>query len=219
MTSARASALPEQMVAADGTINVPFAGAVPVAGKSPQRIERRIARRLTGKANQPQVMVRVIRNVTSNVMVVGEVAQSMRMPLTAKGERLLDAIAAAGGVSQPVSQLTVQLTRGSMVQAMPLAEVIRAPRENVRLAPGDVVTVSFQPLSFTVLGAANKNEEISFEAQGISLAQALARAGGLEDKRADARGVFLFRFEDPLALPYESRVGPTMPFNWLLSMR
>jgi hypothetical protein len=31
--STRASALPEQMVAGDGTVNVPFAGAVPVAGK------------------------------------------------------------------------------------------------------------------------------------------------------------------------------------------
>ena len=175
MTSTRASALPEQMVAADGTVNVPFAGSVPVAGKSPQQIEKEISRRLAGKANQPQVLVRVIRNATSNVTVVGEVAQSVRMPLTAMGERLLDAIAAAGGVRQPVNKVTVQLTRGSTVYAMPLARVIESPEENVPLRPGDVVTVHFQPLSFTVLGATGKNEEINFEAQGISLAQALAR--------------------------------------------
>jgi polysaccharide export outer membrane protein len=42
------------MVAADGMINVPFAGAIPVAGKSPQAIEKEIARSLSGKANQPQ---------------------------------------------------------------------------------------------------------------------------------------------------------------------
>ncbi len=210
MTSTRASALPEQMVAADGSINVPFAGAVPVAGKSPQQIEREISRRLAGKANQPQVMVRVIRNATSNVTVVGEVAQSVRMPLTAMGERLLDAIAAAGGVRQPVNKVTVQLTRGSTVYAMPLARVIESPQENVQLRPGDVVTVHFQPLSFTVLGATGKNEEINFEAQGISLAQALARAGGMQDARADARGVFLFRFEDP-ALFADGQTGPRTP--------
>ncbi|MCP5333479.1 MAG: polysaccharide biosynthesis/export family protein [Pseudomonadales bacterium] len=210
MTSTRASALPEQMVAADGSINVPFAGAVPVAGKSPQQIEREISRRLAGKANQPQVMVRVIRNATSNVTVVGEVAQSVRMPLTAMGERLLDAIAAAGGVRQPVNKVTVQLTRGSTVYAMPLARVIESPQENVPLRAGDVVTVHFQPLSFTVLGATGKNEEINFEAQGISLAQALARAGGMQDARADARGVFLFRFEDP-ALFADGQTGPRTP--------
>jgi polysaccharide export outer membrane protein len=41
--------------------------------------------------------------------------------------------------------------------------------------------------------------ELSFETQGISLAQALARAGGLQDARADPRGVFVFRFEDVIS--------------------
>ena len=58
---------------------------MPVAGKSPQQVEAEIVRRLNGKANQPQVLVRVTRNATSNVTVVGEVGQSLRMPLTAKG--------------------------------------------------------------------------------------------------------------------------------------
>lgn len=57
--------------------------------------------RLKGKANQPQVLVRVIRNNTANVTVVGEVTTSTRMPLTARGERLLDALAAAGARASP----------------------------------------------------------------------------------------------------------------------
>jgi polysaccharide export outer membrane protein len=70
------------------------------------------------------------------------------------------------------------------------------------LQRGDVVTAMFQPLSFTALGATGKNEEINFEAQGISLAQALARTGGLRDERADAQGVFIFRFEPANALSW-----------------
>jgi polysaccharide export outer membrane protein len=80
-----------------------------------------------------------------------------------------------------------------------LESIIRDPQQNVPLHPGDVVTALYQPLSFTSFGATGKNEEINFEAQGITLAQALARAGGLQDQRADAQGVFLFRFE-PLPL-------------------
>jgi polysaccharide export outer membrane protein len=209
--TARAASLPEQMVSAEGSINVPFAGAIPVAGRSPQQIEAAIAHKLAGKANQPQVLVRVTRNASANVTVVGEVAQSVRMPLTARGERLLDAIAAAGGVRHPVGKISVQVTRGATVQSLPLEQVIRNPQENVPLAPGDVVTALFQPLSFAVLGATGKNEEIAFEAQGISLAQGLARAGGLQDARADVRGVFLFRFEDPQVVGEEAAAGPKTP--------
>ena len=209
--STRVTTLPEQMVSIDGTINVPFAGAVPVAGKSPQEIEKEIARRLSGKANQPQVLVRVTRNATANVTVVGEVGQSVRMPLTAKGERLLDALAAAGGVRQPVGKTTIQLSRGGQVVSMPLEAIIRDPAQNVVLQPGDVITATFQPLSFVALGATGKNEEIPFEAQGITLAQALGRIGGLQDARADAQGVFIFRFEDPSVFPEGGKGLPQTP--------
>ena len=205
----RVTSFPEQMVNSDGAVNMPFAGQVPAAGRTPQQIEAEVVRRLQGKANQPQVLVRVIRNMSSNVTVVGEVAASTRMPLTARGERLLDALAAAGGVRQPVNKMTLQVTRGNQVQALPLDIIIRDPKQNIVLMAGDVVTALHQPLSYTVLGATGKNEELSFEAQGISLTQALARAGGLQDARADARGVFVFRFEEANALEWTSRVVTT----------
>jgi polysaccharide export outer membrane protein len=204
VSGTHATTFPEQMVSSDGTVNVPFAGHVAVAGRNPQWIEDEIVQRLKNKANQPQVLVRVIRNATATVTVIGEVTASARMPLTARGERLLDALAASGGVRQPVNKMTLQVTRGDNVQALPLDTIIRDPKQNVVLQPGDVITAMFQPLSFTVLGATGKNEEVNFEAQGISLAQALARSGGLNDARADARGVFIFRFEDAKALDWAS---------------
>lgn len=186
---------PEQMVGSDGSINIPFAGHIPVTGKTTRQIESEITGRLRGKANQPQVLVRTVRNNTANVTVVGEVASSTRMPLTSRREKVLDALAAAGGVRQPVNKMTLQLTRGYRVQSMPLDQIIRDPRQNIVLQTDDVVTLMYQPLSFTAFGATGKNQEVNFEAQGISLAQALARVGGIQDNRADAKGVFVFRFE------------------------
>lgn len=207
--TSRGSALPDQMVNAEGRISVPFVGSLLVAGKSLAQIEEEIAARLRGKANQPQVLVRITRNATSNVTVVGEVAASQRVPLTPRGERLLDALAAAGGVKQPVGKLSVQITRGEKVLALPLDTIIRDPKQNVVLQAGDVLTVLHQPNSFTVLGATGRNEEVNFEAQGISLAQALARSGGLNDARADASGVFVFRFEEGDALDWPAGVQRT----------
>jgi polysaccharide export outer membrane protein len=211
LTATRQTTFPEQIVNADGVINVPFAGTVPVAGKTPQQIEADLVMRLKGKANQPQVLVRVIRNATQNVTVVGEVTASTRMPLTAMGERLLDAVAAAGGVRQPVGKITLQLSRGGKVMAMPLDRVIQDPKQNVYLQPGDVVTALFQPLSFTALGATGKNEEVNFEAQGITLAQALGRMAGVSNSQADARGVFIFRFEELGVLKADGQPLPQTP--------
>jgi polysaccharide export outer membrane protein len=193
--TSRVTTLPEQIVSKEGFISVPFAGPIRAAGRSIADIERDIVARLRGKANQPQVLVRLTRNVSYKVTVVGEVAQSTILPLTPRGERLLDALAAAGGVKQQVSKMTIQLTRGNSVYSLPLDTIIRDPSQNIRLQPGDVVTALFNPYSFNALGATGKNEEINFEAQGISLAQALARSSGLNDQRADPQAIFIFRFE------------------------
>lgn len=194
--SQRANLLPTLQVSSAGTIDVPFAGTVRAAGRTPEEVSRTIISRLAGKAHSPQVIVNIAENPTSAVTVVGEVTKSTRMALTPKGERLLDALAASGGTRDAVDKVSVQITRGDSVVGMPLESVIRDPRQNIFLRPGDIVTAYFQSHSFTVLGAAGKNEEVKFEAQGITLAQALGRIGGIRDDRANPHGVFIFRFED-----------------------
>ena len=203
--------LPAQMVDREGLISVPFAGRIKAAGLTPPAVSAAIVQALKSKANQPQVLVRVVQNISSTATVVGEVGNNVRMPLTAGGERLLDALAAAGGVRQPVSKVSLQLTRGTQYQTLPLDVVIRDPRQNIALRPGDVVTALFQPLSFTALGATGRQDEVPFEAQGISLAQALGRIGGLTDSRSDPKGVFIFRFEAGGTLDWPRQPVATTP--------
>lgn len=198
---AQSAAIPQQMVGEDGTISVPFVGQLPVRGRTPQQVERLIVSRLAGRAHAPQAVVRVVQNDSRSVTILGEVAANRRMPLTPRGERLLDALAAAGGPRQPIGKMTVQLARNGRTAAMPLDTVIRDPAQNVTLQPGDVVTALFQPYSFIALGAVAQNAEVPFEGGGLSLAQALGRIGGLRDDRASIHGVFIFRLEDPAALP------------------
>ena len=202
LATSHATTLPEQPVDDEGFILVPFAGRIPAAGKTLTSIEGEIVNRLKNKANQPEVLVRMTRNLSSNATVVGEVNTSTRVPLVPGNERLLDALAAAAGVRQPVNKMTIQITRADNVYSLPLETIIRDPRQNVPLQPGDVVTALFQPYSFTALGATGKNDEVNFETQGISLAQALARSGALIDSRSNARGVFVFRFEPKAALAW-----------------
>lgn len=215
LSTSHSTTLPEQMVDGDGFIYVPFAGRIQAAGKTLPEIQHEIVSGLTGKANQPEVLIRLTHNFSSNATVVGEFNSSTRMQLVPGNERLLDAVAAAGGVRQPVNKMTIQVTRGEKVYSLPLETIIRDPRQNVPLQPGDVVTALFQPYSFMALGASGKNEEVNFETQGISLAQALARSGGLLDERSNPRGVFIFRFEPRSALAWPKQPVKATPEGYV----
>ena len=193
--SSRPGTFPETVVGPSGAITIPFAGQVPAAGRTLRQIEQTIIARLRNKANQPQVVVRIARNATANVSVVGEVSTAGRFPLSPRGERLLDVISLAGGTKQPVDRMTIQVTRGDTTATMPMQAVVRDARQNIVLRSDDIVTALFQSNSFVVLGAAGRNEEVRFETVGLTLSQALGRLGGLQDMRADPKGVFLFRWE------------------------
>ena len=150
--------------------------------------------------------------------IVGEVKQSQLMPLTPKKERILDAIAIAGGVKAPVNKVTVQITRGEKTLSMALDRIIKEPQQNIPLQSGDVITAFYQSFSFTVLGAAGKNKEINFETQGITLAQALGRMDGLKDSTANPEALFIFRFEEPGVLEKNTLLKQKIPIIYQVNM-
>lgn len=202
--------IPPQSVEADGSIGVPFAGRIQVAGDTPAAVEAKISAALQKKAVQPQALVSVVRSSVNAVTVTGEVAGGSRVPLTSGGERVLDAIAAAGGLRAPVHESVVELTRGTATARVRFQRLLGTPTENLYLEPGDTVAVVREPETFSVLGATGRNDELTFEATKMSMAQALAKAGGLQDVRADATGVFLFRVE-PIAVA-RKLLPPDSPF-------
>jgi polysaccharide export outer membrane protein len=187
--------IPEQVVGRDGGITVPYAGRIHVAGQTTRAVQQTIEKALEGKAIQPQALVNVTRPVSDTVSVGGEVAAGARIPLSVKGDRLLDVLAAAGGVRAPVNETYVELSRGGKTWREPLSRIIENPRENIYLRPSDVLTLVRDPQTFIAYGATGRDAEIPFDADGVNLAQALAKSGGLQDNRSDASGVFVFRYE------------------------
>lgn len=197
-----ATTFPEQMISAGGTISIPFAGQIQAAGKTMPQIEDEIAARLKEKANQPQVLVRLVSNNSSYVTVLGAVTAGARVPLSPHRDRLLDALAKAGATFDDVNKVSIQLTRGPTSATMSLGAVTRYASQNIPLEAGDVITILKHPSSCTVLGAIARNQELDFEGTSITLAQALARSGGLNDASSNIRGVFVFRFESRHALDW-----------------
>jgi polysaccharide export outer membrane protein len=189
--------IPEQMVGQDGGISVPFADRVPAAGRLPIEVQKTIERRLAEKAIEPQAIVTVTRSISNSATVTGEVIAGARVPLSLKGDHLLDLIAAAGGAKTPVYETFVRLSRDGITATIPMEMLVSDPAENIYAYPGDVLTLVRLPQSFTVFGATGANAQVNFTAERMTLVEALAKAGGLQDLRADPAGVFLFRYEPP----------------------
>jgi polysaccharide export outer membrane protein len=196
-SGSRAATIPEQVVGPGGAITVPFAGRVRVVGLTPQDAEMAIVLALDKRAVDPQVLVTVTKNVANTVTVVGEVTGGARVPLTTRGDRILDVVAEAGGTKAPAHETFVTLVRDGRSVRIPMQAMLTNPTENVYVRPGDVISVAREPQTFTSAGATGQNSVIPFDAIGITLDQAIARAGGLSDSRADPAGVFVIRYERP----------------------
>lgn len=204
------ASIPEQVVGRDGGITVPYAGRIHVAGMTPEQVEKSIVARLAGKAIEPQAVVTVPRNVSNEVTVTGEVTNGARVPLSNRGDRILDVIASAGGVKTPVHSAFISLSRGNMTARVPMKVLLANPRENIFVQRDDVITVEEQPQTFTVFGAAGRNALVPFDASGITVEEAVAKSGGILGGLADPEGVFLFRSE-PAWIAQE--LNPTFPIE------
>ncbi len=209
--------LPTQQVDSTGSISVPFAGSVHVAGMTPLAVGRALEHRLADRALEPQVVVSITDRRANAVSVTGDVGTSAHFVLDPGGERLLGALARAGGPKYPPYESIVVLQRGGETERAYMSEVMRDPSQNVPLVGGDVLFVSRQQRYFLALGALGPgqylglvNRRLPFEDSQLSLADAIAKVGGLSDDRANARAVFIYRLESRDTL---AGMGATMGPN------
>jgi polysaccharide export outer membrane protein len=187
--------IPPQIIEANGTIMVPFAGRVGAGGKTPGELGTAIQNALEGKAVDPQVVVTLISGGSHTATVGGDVNQPRPVPLTLRGERLLDVIAAAGGAKYPAYEVYVTVVRDGQIGTVLLQSIVANARENIIVRPNDQVFVTRHPRTFAVLGATNKVSQYTFDTPKVTLAEAVARAGGPIDTVGNPAGIYLFRYE------------------------
>jgi polysaccharide export outer membrane protein len=154
-----------------------------------------IEQELRGKAVEPQVIVSLVNNATNTATVGGDVNSPRPVPLSLRGERLLDVIAAAGGAKYPAYETYVDIVRGETTGKALLQTVVSNAADNVVVRPNDQIFLTRNPRSFAVLGATQKVAQYPFETERVSLAEAIARAGGPIDSVGDPSGIYLFRYE------------------------
>ena len=198
--------LPDQMVDSTGNITVPFAGLIKAAGRSNVQIQNEIVEKIKNRAIEPQVIVALSQQRTSLISVVGSVNTPLRfaVPASGAGDRVLDAITRAGGISGPGYASWVMLERGGRRATVPFENLVMNANNNIYILPGDRIYVYQEQQKFIAFGATGNiasttsglgQTQINFDAWRLNLAEAVAKAGGLADFAADPRSVFLYRLE------------------------
>jgi polysaccharide export outer membrane protein len=197
--------LPAQAVDQKGSIYVPYAGEIPAADRTIPDIQQAIVARLRNRAIEPQVVVSLNTQHSSVVSVLGDVNTPGVQALNSVGERLLALIARSGGPKFEAIESYVTLQRDGKRVKVLLSRVVHDPRENIFIRPNDVIFLTHEAPSFTALGALNQNvfgfnSEIPFDVETLTLAQAMGKAGGLNDQQSDPREIYVYRYEDRLFL-------------------
>jgi len=199
--------LPPQRIDQEGRITVPFAGVITAAGQTPAALERVIRERLLGRAIEPEISVEIVEQNFSRVSILGAVGGAGVFPLREGGVRILEAIASAGGLTIPATSTFVILQRGSRTAKVAFQAILDSPRENIFLAPGDVIEVVQEERQFFAFGATGLVGRFAFGASEVTLNEAVARVASLQDGQADPRNVLIYRREARHAL---ERIGVDM---------
>ncbi len=216
--------LPNEPVDTDGNISVPYAGAVKAAGRSQPKVQQAIVKALKNRAIEPQAVVALVTPNTSLISVLGEVNSPNRFPAQPAGEHILDAVTRAGGIKDQGYESWLVLERGGKRASVPFGALIYQPKNNIWVWPGDTIYVYEEPQTFLAFGAAGQQGQFAFDMWRITLAEAVAKAGGLLDVQADPASVYLYRREprqlaQRLGVDLSKFVGPTVPIIYNVSFR
>jgi polysaccharide export outer membrane protein len=216
--------IPNQSVDAKGDISIPYAGTIRVQGRTQVQVQQAIIDALKNRAIEPQVIVTLIDQRTSLINVLGDVGRPSRLPASAAGERILDVITRVGGTNGPGSDMWVMLERDKRRELAPFGALVYEPANNIYIHPNDTIYVYKEPQTFLTFGALGAQQQIPFGAWRLSLAEAVSKAGGLNDSRSDPASTFLYRGEtrdvaEALGIDCSPFEGPIIPVIYNINFR
>lgn len=190
------------IVRSDGTIFFPYVGVLGVAGKTIEEVRSTLTRELGRYINDPQVNVQVAEFRSQKVYITGEVIRPGVYPVTDVPLTVLDATTLAGGVKGVSADVRhILWTRDGDVQQIDLQALLGEGdlSQNVLLQDGD--TVHFQDNQINkvwVLGEVSSVKTQLIHHAGMTLAEALGDAGGLNNATSDPERIYIIRGARPM---------------------
>lgn len=185
-----------QRVNDNGTITVPFVGAVPVAGLDTGQIERRIVDMIGNKAQDAQAIVEFVVDRSNTIQVRGAVGDPGGMTILEGARSVVEVITLRGGAAGEPDHTEVVVRRnGQVILAAQYSELLAGA--DIAVRKGDEILVRPNPRVFSALGTIERQGNYRLTRRPMTLIEALGEIGGLADLASHRSGVFVFRLAEP----------------------
>jgi polysaccharide export outer membrane protein len=193
----------------NGEIFYPHAGKIQAAGLTTTELREALIGKISHVLNNPQLDVRIMAFRSQKVIVSGAVGSPSSIAITDVPLTLMDALAQARGVNPPTLDgnggdiSRIELQRDGVVYRLDLTRSNPAAPDpsRLRLRNGDMIRVpSAGESRVYVLGEVSQQQAVPMANGSLTIAGAIARAGGISLGSAAASRVYLVRATSPSSL-------------------
>ncbi|MCK0168689.1 polysaccharide biosynthesis/export family protein [Jannaschia sp. S6380] len=203
----RRTVLDPMRVSPAGSIFVPYVGNVQIGGTTPQGARSRVEAALFDVAPSAQVQLSMAEGRGNAVDLVGGVRQPGSFPMPDGNFTVLGLVAAGGGVDPSLDNPQIRLQRGSRLYGTSIDRLYDEPRLDTLLRSGDQVIVQEDERYFLSVGAAGSEALHPFTRSTLSAMDAVSIIGGVQEQRADPKGILILR-EYPVSALAAGQRGP-----------
>lgn len=186
-------ALPGLTVSPDGSVFLPYADKVYIAKMTPDEAREAIQAKLISIAPAAQVLITHTPGRKSTVDLISGVPRPGSFPLPDRDFTVLSLLALGGGIPPGMVNPYVRLMRDGKIYSISADRLMKNPALDTTLRGGDKVYVEADERYFLSLGAAGRESQVPFPHDQVTALDALALIGGLNDARADAKGILILR--------------------------
>ncbi len=180
-------------VSPNGSIFVPYIDEVRISGSTPDAARRQIEEQLRAVVPDPQVQLAVTSGPDNSVDAVRGFNAPGTYPLPNRNYSILSLMSAAGGISDSLQNPLVRVIRGGSSYEIRAGDLFDRPSANVILRGGDQIIVEEDDRYFVALGATGSETIVPFTQERINAIEALALVDGIDDARANPKGVLILR--------------------------
>jgi polysaccharide export outer membrane protein len=224
--------LPNQPIDTSGNITIPYAGQIRAGGRTPDQVQQEIVNALKNRAIEPQAIVAIVTQNSNLISILGDVNTPSRFPANTNAEHILDSITRAGGPKSQGYDSWVMLEREGRRDTVPFGALVYEPAaNNIWTHPNDTIFLYNEPQTYTAFGALGtigstvpQQGQFNFVGWRLSLSEAMAKAGGLNDSLAEPKFAFLYRGETrdiatQLGIDCSKFNGPIIPVVYNINLR